>query len=60
MLIGDVKVGDGADAADLKDESFSAENVTTVFSAGGDGKVKVGVAPKSAAGQFFIRVKMTP
>ena len=44
----------------MKDESFSAENVTTTLNAAGDGKGKVGVAPKSAAGQFFIRVKMTP
>ena len=72
VSIGDVKVGSDASAADLgtvfsvegaadlAEESFSAENVTTTFSAAGDGKLKVGVAPKSAAGQFFIRVKMTP
>jgi hypothetical protein len=72
VSIGDLKVGSGASAADLgtvftvegaadlKDEAFSSENVTTSFSAAGDGKVKVGVEPKSAAGQFFIRMKMTP
>ena len=72
VSIGDLKVGSDATAADLgtvfsvegaadlAEESFSADNVTTTFSAAGDGKLKVGVAPKSAAGQFFIRVKMTP
>ncbi len=72
VKVEDVEVGDGASAADLgtvfvvegaadlKDESFSADNVTTTFSATEDGKVKVEVEPKSAAGQFFIRVKMTP
>jgi formylglycine-generating enzyme required for sulfatase activity len=72
VKVGDVEVGDGAaaadlgtvfvveGAADLKAESFSAENVTTSFSAAGDGKVKVEVEPKEAKGQFFIRVKMTP
>ena len=72
VSIGDLKVGSEAiaadlgtvfvveGAADLEEESFSAENVTTTLSAAGDGKVKVGVEPKSAAGQFFIRVKMTP
>ena len=72
VSIGDVKVGEGADAADLgtvfsvegaadlTEESFSADNVTTTFRATGDGKVKVEVAPKSAAGQFFFRMKMTP
>ena len=43
----------------LADE-FKAENVTMTFSATGDGKLKVEVEPKSAAGQFFIRVKITP
>ena len=72
VKVGDLKVGSDAaaadlgtvfvveGAADLKEESFSADNVTTTLSAAGDGKLKVGVAPKSAAGQFFIRVKMTP
>jgi hypothetical protein len=72
VSIGDLKVGDGATAADLgtvfvvegaadlTDESFSAENVTTTFSAAGDGELKVGVAPKDAAGQFFFRMKMMP
>ena len=72
VKVGDLKVGSDAaaadlgtvfvveGAADLKDEAFSADNVTTTLSAAGDGKVKVGVEPKSAAGQFFIRVKMTP
>ena len=72
VSIGDLTVGSDASAADLgtvftvegaadlTDGAFSAENVTTTLSAAGDGKVKVGVEPKSAAGQFFIRVKMTP
>ncbi len=47
-------------AAELKEESFSADNVTTVFSAAGDGKLKVAVTPKSAAEKFFFRVKMMP
>ena len=68
----DLKVGSDADAADLgtvfsvegaadlTEESFSADNVTTTFSATGDGKLKVEVEPKSSAGQFFFRMKMTP
>ena len=59
VSVEDLKVGSGASAADLADE-FKAENVTTTFSATGDGKLKVEVEPKSAAGQFFFRVKMTP
>ena len=69
---GDVTVGSGASAAnlgtvfsvegaaDLTEESFSADNVTTTFGTPENGKVKVEVAPKSAAEQFFFRVKMTP
>jgi hypothetical protein len=72
VSVKDVKVGSGAaaadlgtvfsveGAADLTEESFSADNVTTTFSATGDGKLKVEVEPKSAAGQFFFRMKMTP
>ena len=72
VKVGDVEVGSGADAADLgtvfvvegaadlKEESFSSENVTTTFGAAENGKVKVEVEPKEAKGQFFIRVKMTP
>ena len=45
-------------AADLKEESFSSENVTTTFGAAENGKVKVEVEPKEAKGQFFIRVIM--
>ena len=56
--LGTVFVVEGA--ADLKEEAFSADNVTTTLSAAGDGKVKVEVEPKEAKGQFFIRVKMTP
>ena len=71
-VVGDVTVGSGASAADLgtvfsvegaadlTDESFSADNVTTTFGTPENGKVKVGVAPKNAAEQFFFRVKMTP
>ncbi len=47
-------------AAELKEESFSAGNVTTVLSAAENGKVKVEVEPVEGAQQFFIRVKMTP
>ncbi len=72
VKVGDCEVGKDASAADLgtvfsvegaaelKEESFSADNVTTTFGAAENGKVKVEVEPKSAAGQFFIRVKMTP
>ena len=72
MSVEDLKVGSGASAADLgtvfsvegaadlTEESFSADNVTTTFSKPENGKVKVVVEPKSAAGQFFIRVKITP
>ena len=47
-------------AADLAEESFSADNVTTTFGTPENGKVKVVVEPKNAAEQFFFRVKMTP
>ena len=47
-------------AADLNEESFSSNNVETTFSAVGDSLLRVSARPKSAAGQFFIRVKMTP
>ena len=69
---GDVTVGSGASAAnlgtvfsvegaaDLTEESFSADNVTTTFGTPENGKVKVEVTPKNAEGQFFFRVKMTP
>ncbi len=72
VKVGDCEVGKDASAADLgtvfvvegaadlKEESFSAGNVTTVLSAAGNGKVKIAVAPKEEKGQFFIRVKMTP
>jgi hypothetical protein len=72
VSVGDLTVGSDASAtdlgtlfsvegaADLTDESFSAENVTTTFGTPEDGKVKFVVAPKNAAEQFFFRVKMTP
>ena len=70
VSVDDVTVGSGAidlgtvfsveGAADLADESFSADNVTTTFGTPENGKVKVAVAPKSASEQFFFRVKMTP
>ena len=72
VRVKDCEVGDGVFAADLgtvftvegaaelKEGAFSADNVITTFSAPENGKVKVEVEPKSAAGQFFIRVKMMP
>ena len=71
VSVGDLTVGSDASAtdlgtlfsvegaADLADE-FKAENVTTTFGTPENGKVKVEVTPKSAAEQFFFRVKMTP
>ncbi len=72
VKVGDVKVGDGASAADLgtiftvegaaelKEESFSSDNVSATLSAAENGKVKVQIMPVKGAQQFFIRVKMTP
>ena len=72
VSVGDLSVGSGASAADLgtvfsvegaadlTEESFSADNVTTTFGTPENGKVKVEVTPKDAAGQFFFRMKMTP
>ena len=47
-------------AADLKEESFSADNVTATLSAAEDGKLAVQITPVEGDKQFFVRVKMTP
>ena len=51
----------GCNAADLKEESFRADNVTATLSvAEEDGKLAVQITPVEGDKQFFIRVKMTP
>ncbi len=47
-------------AAELKEESFSADNVTATLSAAEDGKLAVQITPVEGDKQFFVRVKMTP
>ena len=56
--LGTVFVVEGA--AELKEESFSAGNVTATLSAAEDGKLAVQITPVEGDKQFFVRVKMTP
>ena len=47
-------------AADLKEESFSADKVAATLSVAEDGKLAVQITPVEGDKQFFVRVKMTP
>ena len=72
VSVGDLSVGSSADANDLKtvfsvegatelkEASFSTNNVNMAFGAPKDGKVQVSVKPKNDAELFFMRMKMTP
>lgn len=71
--IEDISVGDDATAENLakvfgieggtslQPEAFSSENVSLVFEAPENGKVRFTAGPKDASqGTFFMRVKLTP